>query len=36
MNIKNMYYEAAKVDGENYWDCFWQINITLLRNTLLF
>jgi ABC-type sugar transport system permease subunit len=28
-------YEAAKVDGANGWQQFWQITIPLIRNTLL-
>lgn len=35
-DIPEVYYEAAKVDGANRWQSFWNITIPLLRNTLIF
>ena len=35
-NIPTVYYEAAKVDGANSWNCFWHVTFPLLRPTFLF
>jgi ABC-type sugar transport system permease subunit len=35
-SIDTMYYEAAKIDGADAWDCFWRITLPLLRPTILF
>jgi multiple sugar transport system permease protein len=34
--IPQDYYDAAKVDGANRWQLFWQITIPLLRSTFVF
>jgi ABC-type sugar transport system permease subunit len=35
-NIPNVYYEAAKVDGANSYQCFRHVTLPLLRPTFLF
>ena len=35
-DIPEIYYEAAKVDGANRWQTFWNITFPLLRNPLIF
>jgi len=35
-SIPNTYYEAAEIDGANYWDKFWKITLPLLRPMMVF
>lgn len=34
MSIPESYYEAAKIDGANSWDCFWHITIPQMMPSL--
>jgi multiple sugar transport system permease protein len=35
-SIDRSYYDAAKVDGANYWQTFWRITLPLLQPTMVF
>lgn len=34
--IPEMYYDAARIDGANFWQGFWHITLPLLKPTILF
>jgi len=34
--IPEMYYDAARIDGANFWQEFWHITLPLLKPTILF